>query len=191
MRDLVYYVASTLDGFIARSDGSFADFPWDNEFGAALLADFPETFPAHLRPPASAAENRVFDTVLMGRATYEVGLKEGISNPYPTLRQHVFSRSMDRSPDENVTLVRTGAVEAVRELKREPGRDIWLCGGATLANALFSAGLVDRMIVKLNPVVFGSGIPLLGQGIEPIQLELTHSRSFSSGHLLLHYRLLR
>ena len=42
MRDLVYYIATTLDGFIAREDGSFADFPWDDEFGADLLSAFPE-----------------------------------------------------------------------------------------------------------------------------------------------------
>jgi dihydrofolate reductase len=133
----------------------------------------------------------VFDTVLMGRSTYEVGLKEGIRNPYPTLRQYVFSRSLRGSPDENVTLISAGTEEVVRQLKREPGKDIWLCSSAALANTLFSAGLVDRLIVKLNPVVLGAGIPLLGEGIQPTALELTHSRSFPSGHLLLQYRVTR
>ena len=63
----------------------------------------------------------------------------------------------------------------------------WLCGGAELATTLFQVGLVDRLIVKLNPVVFGSEIPLLGRRIEPIQLELTESKVYRSGHVLLWY----
>jgi dihydrofolate reductase len=86
MRKLIYFVASTLDGFIARGDGSFADFPWSEDYLAALLEAFPETFPARFRPGApTRTGNRLFDAVLMGRKTYEVGLAEGIASPYPTL----------------------------------------------------------------------------------------------------------
>jgi dihydrofolate reductase len=192
VRDLVYYVASTLDGFIAEEDGSFHRFPWDDDFGAELLATFPETFPAHLRGAGSTpAENRWFDAVLMGRNTYEVGLREGITSPYPTLKQYVFSRTMGRSPDPEVTLISTDSIAAVRALKQEPGRAIWLCGGAQLAATLFGAGLVDRLIVKLNPVVFGTGIPLFGEGIEPTALTLTDSNTYPSGHLVLHYAVKR
>lgn len=188
MRPLIYYVASTLDGFIAHPDGSFGGFPWDEAYAADLMASFPETFPAHFRgPDAPAFENRWFDAVLMGRNTYEVGLREGIANPYPTLRQYVFSRTMRQSPDAHVTLVSEDAAGVVGALKREPGRAIWLCGGAVLAATLFQAGLVDGLIVKLNPVVFGAGIPLLGADIQPTRLALTESKTYPSGHVLLHY----
>ncbi len=84
MRELVYYIASTLDGFIAHVDGSFDGFPWDDEYGTDLFASFPETIPAHLQGAKGAPDdNKWFDTVLMGRKTYEVGLREGITNPYP------------------------------------------------------------------------------------------------------------
>lgn len=188
MRDVVYYVASTLDGFIAHEDGSFDGFAWDDQYGADLFACFPETFPAHLRAPESPPiENKKFDAVLMGRKTYEVGLREGISNPYPTLKQYVFSRTMKQSPDVHVALVSDHAEEVVSALKHESGRAIWLCGGSDLAATLFEASLVDAFIVKLNPVLFGSGIPLFGERIEQTALELTDSKAYASGHVLLHY----
>ena len=58
------------------------------------------------------------------------------------MRQYVFSRSMDRSPDENVELIRENAVERIREMKQETGKEIWLCGGANLATTLFVENLI-------------------------------------------------
>jgi len=123
----------------------------------------------------------------MGRKTYDVGLREAAVSPYPTLDQYVFSRSMRESPHEDVTLVEDDARSFVPTLKQQDGNAIWLCGGADLAGSLFAAGLVDELIVKLNPVVFGSGIPLLGPAIEPAALELTDSFVYPSGHVRLHY----
>ncbi|HSR49485.1 MAG TPA: dihydrofolate reductase family protein [Acidobacteriota bacterium] len=189
MRELIYYVASTLDGFIAREDGSLGDFPWDDRYGAELLRAYPETFPAHLREGEfSREEHKRFDAVLMGRKTYEVGLDAGFSNPYPTLDQYVFSRSYPESPDPNVEVVRHKAVDVVRDVKKEMGKAIWLCGGAELAATLLEAGLIDGLIIKLNPVLFGAGIPLFGQGIRPRVLDLRDSKVFESGHAILHYR---
>ncbi len=188
MRPLIYYVAATLDGFIAHEDGSFDGFPWDDAFGAALFADFPETIPAHLHPTErSRADNQLFDTVLMGRNTYEVGSKAGITSPYPTLDQYVFSRSMAESPDPQVQLVSENAAEVVRDLKQQSGKAVWLCGGGALAATLFQAGLIDQLIIKLNPVLFGSGIPLFSGGTPVTALELTDHTPFASGHVILHY----
>ena len=88
MRALKYSVACSLDGFIAQTDGSFDRFPWDDEG----IADFIESF-------------QWFDTVLMGRKNYEVGLQAGKIDPYPMLKSYVFSRTMGRSPDPKVELV--------------------------------------------------------------------------------------
>jgi len=192
MRDLIYYIATSLDGFIAREDGSFADFPWDNEFGSHLIETFPETFPTHLREgPVDRASNREFDAVVMGRKTYEVGLREGITSPYATLDQYVVSRSMDESPDAAITLISEDPAGRIQELKASAGGSIWLCGGGQLASSLFQKGLVDRLIVKLNPIVLGSGIPMLGESTEDPRLTLTDSRAFPSGHLWLEYDVLR
>ncbi len=153
------------------------------------MESFPETIPAHLRHAMGArVGNKWFDDVLMGRKTYEVGLKEGITNPYPTMRQYVFSRTMKESPDEHVELVSENAVELVSALKQETGKAIWLCGGADLAATLFAQGLIDKIILKLNPVLFGKGIPLFSGLVKVANLELTDSKIYSSGHVLLHYR---
>lgn len=191
MRELIYYVATSLDGFIAGPGGESDGFPMDPGFLADLVATFPETLPAPFHQASGTrAENKCFDTVLMGRKTYEVGQEQGLTNPYPTLRQFVFSRTMRQKPDANVELVTSGAVETVRALKQEPGEAIWLCGGSILASTLLSARLIDRLIVKLNPVLFGAGIPLFAEMPEPRSLELTDSKIHDSGHAVLHYRVM-
>jgi dihydrofolate reductase len=188
MRRLVYFVACTPDGFIAHTDGSFDGFPADEAYLDALRTDFPETFPAPMRPGTpSRSENRRFDAVVMGRKTYEVGLAVGIVSPYPTLDQYVFSRSLPDPESEEVTVVRSDAAAFTAGLKEQPGKAIWLCGGAELATTLFAAGLVDDLVVKVNPVLFGSGIPLLGRSARPVSLELGEAVRYPSGHVRLHY----
>jgi dihydrofolate reductase len=189
MRKLKYYVATSVDGFIAREDGSFDGFLQEGEHINDLLVSFPETFPAHFRDALGIhAENKWFDVVLMGRKTYEVGLNVGVTNPYPHMKQYLFSRSMKESPDANVELVSENAAEFVRNLQHEMGNDIWLCGGADLATSLFNDNLIDEIILKVNPFLMGSGIPLFSRDIKLTNLELTDSKIYQNGVLLLFYR---
>ncbi len=165
-----YYVATSADGFIARADGSFDCFPMEGDHVAAYSADLAQ-----------------FDTVLMGRKTYDVGLSFGVTNPYPSMKAIVFSRSMETSPDPNVELVRTDPVERVRALRAEPGRGVYLCGGGELAAQLLAAGLVDELTLKVNPLVLGIGTPLFA-GPSEVKLELISHRVFESGVVFLRYR---
>jgi dihydrofolate reductase len=127
----------------------------------------------------------------MGRNTYELGLKMGLSSPYPTLKQYVFSTTMGESTDEDVTLVPENAAGLVGELKSEAGKDIWLAGGASLAGSLFSEGFLDELLLKVNPVVLGSGIPLFLGTVDRTRLELTDSETYRGGVALLRYRVKR
>jgi dihydrofolate reductase len=137
MRKLTYFVACTVDGFIARENGSLDFFPTTGEHLSYIVAEYPETIPGHLRDALGVRSgNARFDTVLMGRHTYEVGLAIGVTSPYAHLRQYVLSSTMAASPSPDVLLVSRDALNLVRELKREGGLDIWLCGGARLAGFL-------------------------------------------------------
>jgi dihydrofolate reductase len=190
LRTLTYYVACSIDGFIAHLDGSHNGFSQDSDYFADLFSSFPETVPSHLREVMGVhAENQWFDVVLMGRKTYEVGLKDGITSPYSHMKQYLFSRSMQKSPDNNVELVSENAVELVTTIKKETGKGIWLCGGANLAAELSANGLINQLILKVNPFLMGSGIPLFSGGIEQTALELTNSKIYNNGVLLLHYRI--
>jgi dihydrofolate reductase len=185
MRKLVYYVASTIDGYMAGPDGQFDFYLFEGDHQRALMAELPETLPAHARAPLGIADapNQRFDTVVMGRATYEVGLAVGVTSPYPHLRQYVVSRTLT-SPDPDVKVV-ADADELVRSLKREDGLDIWLCGGGRLANHLLPA--IDELIVKLNPVVAGSGIPLFAGEFQPTRFRMASARPFESGLIQVTY----
>ncbi|GAA4861476.1 dihydrofolate reductase family protein [Saccharopolyspora cebuensis] len=189
MRELTYLVASTLDGRITGPANDNPDFfLLEGDHAQPIRDEFPEIIPTHLRPMLGMVDvpNEQFDTVLQGRGSYDIGLREGITNAYRHLRSIVFSRTMAESPDPTVELVRTDPVAKVRELKREPGAGIWLCGGGKLAAALLPE--IDRIVVKLHPVVAGDGIPLFGGDFSPTRFRLTRTQPFDSGVVHLTYR---
>ncbi|WP_107767257.1 dihydrofolate reductase family protein [Nocardioides terrigena] len=163
MRRLVYLVAVTLDGFIAGPEGgdpSGSDaFPVTPDLVEHLVSTYPETLPG----PARAAmgiegPGQHFDTVVEGRASYELGLAAGLDDAYPHLRHLVVSSSLAGRTDLPVEVVPGDPVGRVRQLKAEAGLDIWLVGGGTLAHALLPE--IDRLVLKVNPTVLGAGIPL-------------------------------
>lgn len=159
MRRLVYYVATSIDGFIAAPDGDASVFPTHPETLAAILAEYPETCPAHVRDLLGVTGGpRHFDTVVMGRATHQPALDAGLTSAYPHLRQYVVTRRADLPADPTVTVVPDGPAALVRSLKAEDGLDVWLCGGGDLAGQL--ADEVDELHLKVNPVLLGEGVPL-------------------------------
>lgn len=174
MRKLSYYVATSVDGFIAREDGSFDCFPSEGAHVQAYLDSLAD-----------------FGAVVMGRRTYQVGLDMKVTNPYPHLTTYVFSRSLSESPDPAVTVVATDPAPFVLALKEEEGKPIYLCGGADLAAQLFAAGLVDEVVLKLNPLVLGKGIPFAATLPDPLRLELRDTRVFDSGVVFLWYDVAR
>lgn len=187
MRSLVYYVASTVDGFICGPKAELDFFSADGDHMAAIGEEYPETIPVHFRSALGIdPPNRTIDTVLEGRGSYQLGLDDGVANAYPHLRHLVFSRTLGPSPDPGVEVVATDPVQRVRELKREPGERIWLCGGSELAGVLRDE--IDELAIKIYPVAIGSGRPLFGAaGFAPHHLRVTSSRTFDDGVVFLHY----
>lgn len=184
MRKLVYYVAVTLDGFIAAEDGTFDGFVFEGDHMAGINENFPETLPTQIREPFGLADapNKHFDTVLMGRHTYQV--PGGLASPYAHLRQFVVSTQVTGTPDD-VEVIREDVVGRVRALKQEDGLDIWLCGGGKLAAELLPE--IDTLMLKINPVVFGRGIPLFDGKADIRKFTRTDARLFESGVSFMTY----
>lgn len=193
VRKLVYFIASTLDGFIAGPDGADPTgpdgfWPIPEDYVAHLIAEYPETLPGPARAALSiTAEGTHFDTVVEGRRSYEIGLKAGVTDAYPHLRHLVFSRTLGESPDPAVEIVAIDPVARVKELKQEDGKDIWLVGGGELAASLYTE--IDTLIVKLSPMTIGAGIPLFGRNasFEPAAWALGSHKVLASGAAYLTY----
>ncbi|WP_127792040.1 dihydrofolate reductase family protein [Agromyces sp. LHK192] len=165
MRELVYYVAVSLDGYIAAPDGRFDDFLFEGDHMEGINARYAETIPTDIAAAVGIerSDDPVFDTVLMGWNTYSV--PGAPASPYRHLRQVVFSRTHaddDLGAPEHLEVTAEDPVEVVRRLKAEQGRAIWLCGGGELASALI--GEIDRLVLKRQPLLFGAGIPLFAPG---------------------------
>ena len=170
MRDLIYYVAASLDGYIAAPDGSFDKFLWDDD----LVTDFFASF-------------SWFDDVIMGRKTYDVAYLQGIVDPYPDIKTHVYTRSMTEKPADNVSLVPDKVIDHVISLKEKEGKPIWLCGGGNLAGQLHGAGLIDRFIIKRNPILLGNGIPMISGEVKFASLTLTETKEYACGISVRHF----
>lgn len=177
MRKIIYHVATTLDNYIAREDGSIGGFLEEG--------DHIPDYMAHLQR---------YDTVIMGRNTYEFGYQYGLKPgqpAYPHMQHYIFSKTLqfDAEPDEKVKIIHKDEIPFIRELKQTDGTDIYLCGGGVFAAYLFENGLIDEVIVKLNPVVFGSGIKLFGGSTKSANLRLIDTKVYNSGVVLLTYKI--
>lgn len=187
MRDLTYYIGVTLDGFIAGPDDEVDFYPVTPAFAEVLGTELADIQPAHVRAARGGEDEPLtrFDTVVMGRRTYEPALQVGITDPYAHLRTVVFSRSLEDPGEANVEVVSTDPVARVRQLKAEDGLGIYLAGGASLAGVLFDE--IDRLIVKKYPVIAGTGIPMVRHPFSPTQFSLDAVRPFDNGCVVLEY----
>ena len=173
MRKLLLYIATSMDGYIAKSDGSVG---WLDEVPHPEGADY-----------GYGAFYAGIATTLMGNATYQQVLGFG-DFPYQGKENYVFSRSAHPST-EYVKFVQSDPAAFVRALKKQPGGDIWLVGGGQLNTLMLDAGLIDELLLFHMPVILGSGIALFpGAKITP-PVKLLTSESYTSGVTFLHYAL--
>lgn len=187
MRELTYYVAVSIDGFIAGPDGEFDRFLVEGDHASPIWAKYTGTAPTALAEAAGLSiDDSPFDTVLMGWNTYAVGLPD-LPSPYRHFRQIVFTRGHDAPAGATgVEFTDRDPVEVIRELKAEEGDGIWLCGGGALAAALRDE--IDRLALKRNPVLFGAGIPMFeGRNYAPADFRPTGITPYESGVVLAEY----
>lgn len=170
MSSLTYHVGISLDGFIAHPDHRVDGFLMTGPH----VDDFVASFADH-------------DTVVMGRRTYEMGLAHGVTSPFPMLRQVVVSSTLGQSPDPAVEVMAGDGLATLRAAVAASQRGVWLCGGGALAGAALAAGLIDRVIVKLYPVVFGAGVPMFGGVATQRALVLRDERTYANGVRRLRY----
>lgn len=173
-RRIILYVAVSADGFIARPDG---DVAW---------LDRPRTAGDY----GMAAFYKTIDTVLMGRKTYEVGLKFG-QKAYAGKKNYVFSRTLRPTARAKVQIVSGDVGELAWKLRSEEGKHVWLVGGAELAAAFLDVGQLDELIIHVIPTLIGDGIPLIQPRHRSVELTLLSTRTYRDGVVRLHYAVRR
>jgi dihydrofolate reductase len=167
MRRVLYSLACSLDGYIARLDESVDWLLDDQDYG---LTEFFASVGA----------------AVMGRKTHDFMVTHGQTS-MPGIANYVFSRNPSPQKYEGVQWVSGDPVSLVNRLKAEEGKDIWLMGGSNLAQAFFNARLVDEVSLTIMPILLGDGIPLFTKPQVETPLKLTAQRAYASGVMQLTY----
>ena len=175
MSRIIYYVASSIDGFIAGQNDDISDFAAGGKGVDKYLADLQE-----------------FKTVIMGRRTYEFGYQYGLEPgqpAYPHMEHFIFSDSLEiKKLGKSVHIVKL-SVDRVKEIKQSAETDIYLCGGGEFAGWLLDNGLIDHLKLKLNPIILGNGIRLFGNSTTKANLKLKETETFDEGLKILTYEI--
>jgi dihydrofolate reductase len=166
MRKIILFIASSLDGYIARETG---EIDWLPENTASGYDEFIKST----------------DTVIMGRKTYDQILTLG-DYPYKSKKSYVFSRSDGNSKDENMEFVHD-ADKLAKSMISNSGTNIWLIGGAEIISIFLNLGFVDEIILSIIPVVLGNGIPLFRDVEKEVKLELIKTSNYDK-LVELHYK---
>ncbi len=171
MKKVILYIAASIDGYIARADGN-VDWLDDPDYlveGEDMgYSDFYASI----------------DTTLMGNATYQEVLGFDVPFPYPDKKNYVFSRSKKEN-DENVEYISDDIVAFAKQLKTQPGKDIWLVGGGKINTIFLENGLIDQIILTLVPITLGNGIPMFQKNSIETKFSLEANKTFPNGMVQL------
>lgn len=175
MQKIIYYVASSIDGFISGPNDDVSKFLFQGKGVEKYLEDL-----------------KSFQTVIMGRSTYEFGYKFGAvpgqpSPAYPHMKHYIFSDNLKIDNKSEQVELKPLKTDEIIQIKKESPTNIYLCGGGQFAGWLLENGLVDQLKLKLNPITLGGGTPLFGQRKVTANWKLIESERFDDGLLLLAY----
>lgn len=174
MPKIKLYIACSLDGYIAREDGSI---DWLTEYDNNSETDY-----GYSEFYAS------FGTVLMGRKTYEQVLSFR-DWPYAEKKTYVFTRQKEPlRREKNVEFVSGDVGEFVRRLKENTDEDIWLVGGSQLVKVFLEEDLIQDMIVFIVPIILGDGIPLFDRTGKEIRLKMINTERYETGLVRIEYK---
>jgi len=133
-----------------------------------------------------------YDTVIMGKNTYEFGYRFGLQPgkpAYPHMTHYIFSNSLSfYNPDPKV-LVRPIRIEEIEKIKKQNGADIYLCGGGQFAGWLLDNKQIDILKIKLNPLLLGKGVRIFGNARSDFKLELIGTDRYDKGLQIMTYKL--
>lgn len=163
--DVTYYLASSIDGFIAKQDG---DVSWMERLGVPYDEEGYTQFISSV------------DGLIMGRKTYDM-IRDFGAWFYGDRPTWVCTRgSVEAISDCNLQAEQS-PIEAVAEARLQGLKNLWLLGGGVLAAELINANLIDRFIVTQMPIILGAGIPLAASLRAPSKLRLVSTRTTTSG----------
>ena len=170
VRKVVLGLGISLDGYIARPNGAvdFLFMPKDYS-----MAPFFATI----------------DTAIMGRKTLDAALQmSGGSYSGGSMKTYVFSHSRPPGERDGFVFVNQSPDDFIRQLRKSPGKDIWLMGGGELNRDFLKADLVDELYLGVVPVLLGEGIPLFPCGFPQREFSLVENKTFSKGLIALKYK---
>lgn len=170
----------TLDGYFEGSKS------WEIDWHGYVWGEELERF--------SIEQSKSIGTLLFGRVTYE-GMagywskeKGEIADFMNSVPKIVFSRTLEKAEWNNTRLVKGDAAEEVARLKREPGKDLFIFGSASLSSTLTRHGLIDEYRLAVTPVILGRGNPLFKDGPDGLRMKLVEARPLKSGCVILRYQ---
>lgn len=170
MRKVQYGVAVSLDGYISGPNGESDWISIDPEIDfSAIWAQF--------------------DTLLMGRKTYEAAIKRLGPSAFGSKAVFVFSTHLESQGHPGVTIVPELTPSWMQSLKSQEGKDIWLMGGGTVFRRLLDMGEVDSISVTIIPILLGDGTPLMPSPYHPTTLMLSTHRHYTSGIISCTYEI--
>lgn len=169
-RNIVLFIATSLDGYIATKDDSLDWlFKVEGE-GDNGISEFYETV----------------DTILMGRKTYDWIITHMTEEfPYKNKECYVFSRQ-ENEDTEDVKFIKEDIIDFTNKLKNEEGKNIWIVGGGDLLHSFIKEKLVDEFIITIAPTIIGEGVPLFKEDNYQLELYLKGTRCFNQ-FVELHY----
>jgi len=182
MRKVIMFNLITLDGYF---EGLNKDITWhqvDDEFNEFAIEQLSKS-----------------DGLIFGRVTYQlmaaywptpmaVENDPIVAGKMNSLPKFVFSKTLVKADWNNTQLIKGDAIEELKKLKQQPGKDLFIFGSAILSSTFTKNGLIDEYRIIINPIVLGAGNPLFKGKGKVLKMKLLNTRSFRNGNVLLYYQ---